>query len=56
METWKEKMLDELLDFLIEMNGVQWTIDWLLDSGYTKEQLIELNFAPEDVESEEGEE
>lgn len=49
MESWKEEMLNELLDLLIDMNGVLWTVTWLLDSGFTEEQLIKMNFAHEDI-------
>ena len=56
MKKWKIALLDELLDCLIELNGVKWTIEWLLDNGYTREQLIELLFNPDDITEVEREE
>lgn len=49
-ERWKESLLDELLDFMINLFDVTWAIEWLIDSGYSKNQIIELGFADVDID------
>jgi hypothetical protein len=49
MNRWKEELLNDLLDYVIDEQGVLWTVQWLLDSGFTEEQLIKLGFAHEDI-------
>ena len=44
MEDYKEHLLDRLLDELVELYGIDWTIQYLTDFGLTQEQLVELGF------------
>ena len=39
-----------LLDYLCELNGPNWCIEWLRLSGFSAAQLIYLNFDAKDVE------
>jgi hypothetical protein len=51
MRNTKERVADFLLDNMCERDGVQETIIWLLDSGFTYTELVyELNFNKDEVE------
>ena len=53
------ELADLLLDYLVDGLGIIETIGFLYSRGYTKEQLLELDFSAEDIEEailfEEGE-
>lgn len=49
MENYKEKLLDRLIDELIEQYGINWTIQYLMDFGLKQKQLIELGFDQIDI-------
>ncbi len=50
MENYIDKLLDYLIDELIEQHGINWTIQHLMDFGLTQEQLIELKFDQIDID------
>lgn len=45
-----KELADILLDSMVERRGVRDTILYLIDWDYTKEELIELGFAEEDID------
>lgn len=46
-----QELANLLIDYLIDINGLGETIQWLLDSGYTKKELVEeLSFDSTAVE------
>jgi hypothetical protein len=49
-----EGLANDLINATIEWYGLDWTIDWLLKSGYTEEEVIAIGFAPEEVEAAKG--
>lgn len=50
MKNYKKKLLDRLIDELIDQYGINWTIQYLMDFGLTQEQLIELGFEQIDID------
>ena len=46
---WKMAMLSDTLDMLVDWASLDWVIEALLDYGYTKEQLEEVLFDPDDI-------
>ena len=50
MKNYKEQLLDRLIDELIDLHGIDWTIQYLVDFGLTQEQLIELKFDQIDID------
>ena len=51
MESWKERLLDELIDLIIDWESCNWMVEYLLDHEYTEEQLLELNFDEIDIQT-----
>lgn len=49
MVDYKE-LLNRLLDDRCDLYGARNTISYLLDEGYTRDDLIELDFDEEDVD------
>lgn len=43
-------LMNMLLDDMIDMYGVRWTINYLLDSGYTDDEIVELGFEQMDID------
>lgn len=46
----KAILADELIDTLIEYNGLDWMIEYLLTSGYKYAELINMQFDGADVQ------
>jgi hypothetical protein len=45
MNTEKMALIaNELIDYVIEMNGLEWTIEFLFNAGYSYIDLIDLGF------------
>lgn len=53
-EELKEKLVgvaDNLIDQMVEENGVYWTIEWLMDVGkLTGRELMSIGFDPYDIQ------
>lgn len=49
-----EGLANDLINATIEWYGLHWTIDWLLKSGYTEEEVVAIGFAPEEVAEAKG--
>jgi uncharacterized protein YjiS (DUF1127 family) len=50
-EERKTILMNELIDWMIEMEDVAWTIKWILDCGFSEEELEDLGFDRIDIES-----
>ena len=46
----KLSLLNQLLDDRCEMYGIRNTISYLLDDGFTREELLDLRFDEDDVD------
>ncbi|MCF7806414.1 MAG: hypothetical protein K9M13_02060 [Simkaniaceae bacterium] len=44
-------MLDEVLTFLVDSYSLKWTIRYLLDLGFTKDEIIAARFDSEDIDN-----
>jgi hypothetical protein len=42
-------LTDILLDYMTEVKGIRETIAFLMDSGFTREELIDLGFGEDDI-------
>jgi len=42
-------LTDILLDYVTEVKGIRETISFLMDFGYTREELIDLGFGEDDI-------
>jgi hypothetical protein len=42
-------LTDVLLDYMTEVKGIRETIAFLMDSGFTREELIDLGFGEDDI-------
>jgi hypothetical protein len=40
---------NELIEYVIEMNGLEWTIEFLFNAGYSYTDLIDMDFDQIDV-------
>jgi len=45
-----QRVADTLLDFLCDLYGITWTIQYLMDSGFSDEQILRLGFQKCDIE------
>ena len=52
MDTW-DSLASACLDRLIDLFGVSWAIDFLLEYGFSKDFLVTLGFDEKDIEAEE---
>jgi hypothetical protein len=50
-EERKTILMNELIDWMIEMEDVAWTIKWILYCGFSEEELEDLGFDRIDIES-----
>jgi len=48
-------LANELIDRMVETDGLSYTINYLLDFGFTKDQLIDMYFDSIDIEKVEEE-
>lgn len=39
-----QRMANDLIDHLVEVNGADWTVEYLLISGYSLADLLEFGF------------
>ena len=53
MDTW-DSLASACLDRLIDLFGVSWTIDFLLEEGFSKDFIVSLGFDKKDIEYEEN--
>jgi hypothetical protein len=42
-------LTDILLDYVTEVKGIRETIAFLMDCGFTREELIDLGFGEDDI-------
>lgn len=43
-------LMNRLLDDMVEMYGYRWTINYLLDFGYTDDEIVGLGFEQRDID------
>ena len=42
---------NDIVDDHCELYGVEWTIEWLLDRDFTKEDLLKMRFDEKDIDA-----